>query len=318
MAANLNSRAEAKRRQNTINVRLNNEAKARGVPLEVLRAQMVFECFLSRVFSSETSDWVVKGGTALLMRNGSGRFTRDIDMARKQPWLDVQEVRKEFERIAQVRHSDPFTFRFKGIETVRGTDPDEYKSPALRASLTALMGTIEFQSFTVDVTEQRWNQEPPEPLLISPIIDSLIDGPGNGEFTVRATPIESHLSDKVCAMYEVHPSGISNRYHDLADIITIIQTQELVGTDLREKLEHESKRRGIGLPESMKSPGEEWVAGFRKNAPRFAGLPEGLYELNAALDYVGKCLNPVLGGTLSPDSRWNCVTQQWEKGQGSR
>ncbi len=102
------SRAEDKRRQTRINMRLQNEANSRQVPLEVLRAQTVFECFLSRVFSDGSSNWILKGGTALLMRNGSGRFTRDIDMARKRPWLDTEEVQEELGQLLADKRPDPF------------------------------------------------------------------------------------------------------------------------------------------------------------------------------------------------------------------
>ncbi|WP_257160113.1 nucleotidyl transferase AbiEii/AbiGii toxin family protein [Corynebacterium cystitidis] len=198
------------------------------------------------------------------------------------------------------------------MKTVRTEDPEGYKSAALRISLTVSVGVVEFHTFKIDVTEQRRLQEPPEICSVSPVIDTLMDTPVCRTFTIRVTPVESHLADKICAMYELHPSGVSNRYHDLADIITIIRTQKFSGAELKHKLKYEALRRGVELPGAMMSPGEKWEAEFPGKARGYAGFPSELQNLDRALNYAGHCLNPVLGGTLRSGVHWNHQTRKWE------
>lgn len=92
------SRTEAKNLQKSIAMRIDHLSKTEDRSKDSIRYQLLFECFLRRIFAHQDSGWVLKGGTALLMRNGHGRFTQDIDLARAQKWDDTEEIRQEFEK----------------------------------------------------------------------------------------------------------------------------------------------------------------------------------------------------------------------------
>lgn len=67
-------KVESKRIQQRFNRQIKSEAKQRGVPVNLLRYQVVFESFLYRLFLDGNKQWFLKGGASLLMRNGSGRL----------------------------------------------------------------------------------------------------------------------------------------------------------------------------------------------------------------------------------------------------
>ncbi|WP_373566934.1 nucleotidyl transferase AbiEii/AbiGii toxin family protein [Corynebacterium kozikiae] len=73
-----------------------------------IQFQLVFECFLSRIFAEPSTDWVLKGGTALLMRNGSGRFTKDIVLAHGAIWGGVEEIAFELRSLNETRGKRSF------------------------------------------------------------------------------------------------------------------------------------------------------------------------------------------------------------------
>lgn len=130
---------------------------------------------------------------------------------------------------------------------------------------------------------------------------------------MNVTPIETHLADKVCAMYERHPGKAneeSTRLHDLVDIVTIVQTWPISAEVLCEKLRHESGRRHVSLPSAVTSPGPHWDENFAKKAPGYRGLPENLYSLDDALAHVGNCLDPVLGG-VRESGQWDPRIGKW-------
>lgn len=76
------SRRESKERQKKLNQAIARRSKDRGLPSDLIRYQIAFEGFLERVFQSGSDEWVLKGGASLLMRNGKGRTTTDVDLAR--------------------------------------------------------------------------------------------------------------------------------------------------------------------------------------------------------------------------------------------
>lgn len=305
------SKLEDRKKQQAINLRLQTEARRRKVSIEIIRTQTVFECFLRRVFSVDNPGWMLKGGASLLMRNGTGRFTRDLDLSRAEEWSNSQTVAEEFREIAQRQSDDPFTFRVEKVDTIHPTDPTGYSGPSVRIHISANIGLRQFHKFTIDVTVRRLTQFPAARVPVVPIIN-LITGNENSEcFYVYATAIEGHLADKICAMYESYPSGPSTRYRDLTDIITILQTQSFSAEKLTNALYHESHRRHLSLPHELKSPGLEWEKGFSDHAKKDGSLTKNLQNLSNALSYAGNCINPILADIPLANGYWDYRQHQW-------
>ncbi|WP_291046616.1 nucleotidyl transferase AbiEii/AbiGii toxin family protein [Herbiconiux sp.] len=282
----------------SLQAKLNNEARRRGVTADVIRKQYIFTVFLSRLFSPEPQPpWILLGGNALLIRTGGGRFTQDIDLARESEWTSTDDVRAELRSLADSgADRDPFIFVVVAVEPYSEPDPFDYGTKTAKARVQALLGTQVFDTFTVDLTERRHLDALVDQVPLRAVIDhdTLSHLP-----SVPTTPLENHLADKVCAMYERHGSdgdSPSTRYRDLADIVRILDAGPIDAARLREVLDRESGRRRITLPSRMEAPAKEWRTAFPRQARTFAEYPSKLYELDASLDATRPCLDPILSG----------------------
>jgi hypothetical protein len=101
--------------------------------------QEYFRRFLSRIFSErDDSDWLLKGGTGVLARVGSGRRTTDVDLFRANNTLDGALA--ELIRLASIDLGDFFRFvRTKHESVVRGDQ--QTSRPALRATASTSTST---------------------------------------------------------------------------------------------------------------------------------------------------------------------------------
>mgnify|MGYP002712384726 CR=1 FL=1 len=302
------SKRESKERQKKLNQGIAKRAKDLKLPSELIRYQIAFEGFLERVFQSGSDEWVVKGGAALLMRNGEGRTTTDIDLARVAELGPLASIEAEIKQIAQRPGQGPLTYRVKSVQQKRIGSSDGYKGPTYEVSLDAMMGAVVFQAFSLDLTEQRHTQEPYERVKVDLTLGK-ISSENLEPVSIYATAIESQLADKICAMRETHRSGYSNRYHDLADIITILLTQSFSARDLKSTCEHEARRRRLEVPAGMWAP-PSWATGYRRHAETYFGLPEKYHDFARAIAFASEVLNPALAGNLST-ARWDPDIQSW-------
>ena len=174
--------------------------------------------------------------------------------------------------------------------------------------IDAMTGAVVFQAFSMDLTEQRHTQQPHERVELRPVLDELI-AEEVAPFAVFATAIESQLADKICAMREEHRSGDSTRYHDLADIITILLTQHIAAEKLTIACHHEVRRRGIEIPNAIWAP-QNWTTGYSSRAETYFGLSDRYRNFSEAMAFASNVLNPALAGELT-GARWDPVTQSW-------
>ncbi|GAA0905339.1 hypothetical protein Vau01_072680 [Virgisporangium aurantiacum] len=64
------------------------------------------------------------------------------------------------------------------------------------------------------------------------------------------------------------------------------------------------------LPDRMRSPGPEWETGYPAFAARETLIAERYHHLFEALRYVGECLDPVLGQSVTA-GRWTPPDRRW-------
>ncbi|HET6987524.1 MAG TPA: nucleotidyl transferase AbiEii/AbiGii toxin family protein [Kribbella sp.] len=300
---------EANRLRQSLGTKLANEAKSRGVAADPIRKQYIFTIFLSRIFQDPDAPWALLGGNALLIRTGGGRFTQDVDLARETPWTSPEDALAELRQLSsRPHHGDPFTFELYSVTTQREADPSGYGTETAKVKARALLGGQEFETFRIDLTTRRHLDAPVDQVPLTPIIDhqTLRDLP-----SVPTTPIEHHLADKICALYERHgPDGDdpSTRYRDLADIVRIVAAIPFDAARLITVLQREASRRQMTLPNKVHAPSEHWVVGFPRSAAGFAEYPREYWDLNAALTFSSTCLDEILtgertSGTWDPDRR---------------
>jgi hypothetical protein len=123
-------------------------------------------------------------------------------------------------------------------------------------------------------------------------------------------PLADQVADKVSAMYERHGEAASNRWRDLADLVLLVsENDELDAAQLSAALTVRQRvaRSPLTLPAAMGIPGPEWKAGYPAFARRETLIDERYHDLDAALRFVGECLDPVLSREI--------VTGLWDSGR---
>lgn len=289
----------------SLNSLLKNEARRRGVTVELVRKQYIFTVFFRRVFAREQTGWMLLGGNALLIRTGGGRFTRDIDLARASGWESPEALLTELRGLVADEPTDGFRFEVTGVLEHDRTDAYGYGTATSKVGVRSFLGAVPFEPFSIDISVRRHVEGPVDRIAPMQVIDhpSLIDLP-----LIPTVPVENHLADKICAMYEPHETGVSTRYRDLADIVRIIKDLRFNAGQLDKLLEHESQRRRIQRPGALTSPGSQWSTGYESAARGFAEFPVELQSLDASLAYASGCLTDVLArhrrtGTWDPEAQ---------------
>lgn len=280
--------------------RLKAEAKARGRPLEELRREFLFQRFLALLFSNSEGTWVLKGGASLLMRLAEARSSKDLDLLHLGE-IDPVEAIAELRDQTAPREGDHLTFVIgDGISYSR-------TNPVVEISVTSYIGA-QYGTFSIDLATELHLLAVPERVRPKPVVEV----PGLAELPeIVLYPLTDQIADKICAMYELYGDlqSPSSRYRDLVDLTIIIATCELKAEPIRAALNSECKRRGIELPKAMTSPDETWARGYRAYASK-TKITQELHQLEAALEYAGTCLNPLLDGSLTsgtwqPRVGWN-------------
>jgi predicted nucleotidyltransferase component of viral defense system len=267
--------------------RLKSEAKARGRSLEELRREFLFQRFLALIFSVPDIQWVLKGGAGLLMRLTEARFSKDLDllhMGELPPDAAISELRE----LTAPRDGDHLTFVIEdGVAYSR-------TNPVVEISVTAYIGA-RYGSFPIDLARELHLLAVPERIQPTPVVEL----PGLAELPeIVVYPLADQVADKVCAMYELYGDlqRPSSRYRDLVDLTIIVSACELEAKPVVRALQSGSKRRRIQLPERMVAPGPHWPAGYAAYASK-TKIDPALYTMEAALDHVGICINPLLDGS---------------------
>lgn len=289
-----------------LDAKLRAEARARGANITHVRKQYVFTLLFKRLFHDAHGSWALVGGNALLLRIGVGRFTDDVDLTYTHAWDDAEQLRTELTRVASRDVGDGFTFRFTRADNRRQPDDFGYGTTSAKVAAEAVLAGKVFETFTLDIALKRHVQDPVQYVPARAVIahPTLEDLP-----LVPVVRIESHLADKVCAMYETHHGGKpSTRYRDLADIVRIVTNLPIDAARLAQTLGHEAGRRHLELSPQLISPHEQWQHEYPKAAKEFSEFPVQYQSLEASLACAAQCLTPVLSrerlaGTWNPHAR---------------
>ncbi|MGC9670629.1 nucleotidyl transferase AbiEii/AbiGii toxin family protein [Planosporangium sp. 12N6] len=285
--------------RSAVDAKLRALARETHRPFTELRREFLYQRFLARVFQ-DGSLWVLKGGIGLLTRIPGARHSRDIDLLH----LEAEPALAEAELRAIGRRNLGDYLRFEIVRSVALLVDD-----ALRLKTEVYAGTTKWESFDIDVSCERHFVATVEPIRPRPILEVA----GVPELpTFRLYPLVDQIADKVAAMYEIHGGGEpSNRYRDLVDLALLIGSQEVDAALLLAALRsrEQNARSRVTLPTAMHSPGTGWTDGYPAEARR-SSLRADLQQLDAALAYVGACLNPILDGTVAT-GKWSPDTLTW-------
>lgn len=119
--------------------RLRAEAKRRGRPTAGVRREFVFQRFLARVFSEPHCQWVLKGGTGLLVRIREARYSKDIDLVVPIDHVDLDGAVDSLRADIRTDTGDHLTFAIDSV-----TRPSDGQSAAM-LRVTCYTGTTPFE-----------------------------------------------------------------------------------------------------------------------------------------------------------------------------
>ncbi|MFW6641864.1 nucleotidyl transferase AbiEii/AbiGii toxin family protein, partial [Nocardiopsis algeriensis] len=250
--------------------------------------------------SLRSPHWVLKGGASLLMRLAEARFSKDLDLLHLGD-LSPDAAVAELRALTAPREGDHLTFVIEdGISYSR-------TNPVVEISVTAYIGA-KYSGFPIDLARELHLLAAPERIQPAPVVEI----PGLAKLPeIVVYPLADQVADKVCAMYELYGDlqSTSSRYRDLVDLALIVSTCELEAEPISRSLQSESKRRGMRLPEQMVPPGPQWPIGYRSYA-RKTKIDTALHTMEAALEHVGACMNPLLNGSRDrgrwlPETGWS-------------
>jgi hypothetical protein len=284
--------------------RLRAAARERGRPPGELHREFLLQRFLARIFA-QPSAWVLKGGAGLLVRLPGARYSDDLDLLYPLQETDLIQAVAELRQLAsQPLDGDYLRFEIADPRARIGQTADQVVA---QVKVAARVGTAQFGGFPIDLSmKQR-----PLPNVDRVRPDPVVELPGVAglpEFVLY--PLPDQIADKVCAMYDTYGGHQpSTRYHDLVDLALIVTTSRIDALPTAEALRAEAARRGVRLPASLESPGVQWTSGYAATAAD-TSLPPELQTLDAALDTVGSCLNPLLQEANSRGV-WDPIAACW-------
>lgn len=265
--------------------------------------QMHYDRFLCRVFSEdERSEWVLKGGSAMLARIPATRRTLDADLF--EQGYDLNQSLEDLKRLASKDLHDFFAFTFESVTPIAQGDNQPYLD-GYRVVFRMRLGTKELSNIHVDLVTHQGalrNVEVVFPRNLPALPKEL------ETHRYRLYPIVNQIADKACAVVERIGGRESTRIKDLVDLVIIASTQDCTASELTEAVRDECGRRRLAFPLDFRIPATWRTAQFRQTA---SGTPVQSYDLNDAAALVARFLDAP-GSETADSARWNHVNRRWE------
>lgn len=274
-------------------------ARQGSIPVVRLRKLVAFERLLARLLVVAPDQWILKGAMALHFRLAARfRTTRDMDLGR---WDDERAATDDLVAAEKVDLGDHFRFA-----VVRTDKLDQLlEGAAVRYHVSAYLAGRRFEELTLDIGFG-------DPLTVEP---ERLRGPdllGFAEIDpteVPTLPLEPHVAEKLHAYTRsyagAHPS---TRTKDLIDLVLIPSLFPFQAGRLRTALQTTFGARSTHpLPASLPPPPPGWGTAYRKLAAE-VGLPP---EVATGHHQAALFLDPLLGGSVADDARWDPGALTW-------
>ncbi|MFI6448485.1 nucleotidyl transferase AbiEii/AbiGii toxin family protein [Kitasatospora sp. NPDC050543] len=291
--------------KSAVKARAQQQAKVTGLPISALMDRFYYQRLLARIFRHDPGGWMLKGGQALLVRFARARQSRDIDLYR--PDAEAPEAALDaFRKAAALDLGDGLAFSMRGSTLLP-------KGQGVKLKVDVLLGSEKVHTISIDLMTNLRPLGEPERVPLEPVLPA--DWPDDWPDVVLY-PLTDHVADKICAMYESHPPGLtpSSRFRDLADLLLIAQQNMLKATLTIAAIQSEqSRRQALGgqldLPAAFTVPDPNtWPAGYRQAAAAVPAL-NGCADLEAATPLATAFMTPLLDGTAR--GQWNPTASQW-------
>ncbi|WEV59546.1 nucleotidyl transferase AbiEii/AbiGii toxin family protein [Bifidobacterium sp. ESL0728] len=264
--------------------------------------QIHYDRFLCRVFSEGAeSDWVLKGGSAMLARIPSTRRTLDIDIFRNG--YDLDESLADLKRLAAIDLHDYFTFVFDSVRSISNGDNQPYLT-GINVSFKMFLGAKQLENVNIDLVEHTGKLdigkavEPRNRVKVGQL----------STFPYRLYPIANQFADKVCAVVELVNGRESTRVKDLVDLTIILTTQSLNASELYRALFDEANKRKLNWPLDFRIPKSWTDMQFRKSSKN-TGAEN--YSLGETESLAQKMLNRLYELGESSQAEWSPEQRKW-------
>lgn len=258
--------------------------------------QAYYDRFLCRVFSdTETSAWVLKGGTGMLARVPNARRTVDADLYRAG--YDKDQALADLRRLVVIGLGDHFRFVYREHHAILAGDAQPY-TDGFRVTFDAYLGVKLVDTIKIDLsagagpTDGVEVREPANRLRLPRLVS----------YPYRVHPVANQVADKVCATIASYDGRPSSREKDLVDLVVIATTQVVHAEELRDAIRAECARRRLQVPGQFVIPAN-WG---RSYAALAVNTPAGPYSFVSAGDLMRAFIGPILAnvarGTWEPPS----------------
>lgn len=261
--------------------------------------RFVRERFLVRIFENqETSQWVLKGGMALLLRIPNARATRDLDFSIKGQ-TDLQQAIEEVATTAA--KASPDFLEFVLIEQVPFKRGEErHGREGARLKFLPLFGGKPENVLSIDIVLD------PQPLFGEVEYGDTLFGEALGFSSARPLlfPLADQIAEKACALHEVFSGNQSTRSKDFFDLALLAATKEIGSREIVQALLFESERRSLELVE------------FRSDSPhrdKYLELARDFPDLPQVFDVAIALVNSFLYGGLLTHKQviWSPSEREW-------
>ncbi|MFF3668263.1 nucleotidyl transferase AbiEii/AbiGii toxin family protein [Microtetraspora malaysiensis] len=261
------------------------------------RRQFAYDRLLARLFATDETGWILKGGVALLARLSTARHSADVDVVAHADSPEAGFV--ALRAASEAELGDFFAFRFdRPRSLVQGVE-------GIRVGVEAWLGPRRFERFGVDLVTGAVITGRPE---MSPPILAL-DIPGLFRPSYRLYPLVDTVSDKVMAMMEDHNGRPSTRFRDLVDLVLIARSRSLRAGELGTAFTSEARRRTLLHDARLEVPDEAmWTAGYASLVAELPWIAER--SLPEAMAVAKALVDPVLSGQVLSGT-WDPVTLSW-------
>jgi hypothetical protein len=277
-------------------------AKDRSLTVQERIRIEYFHRFLSRIFSEvDASDWVLKGGTAMLARVASARTTTDVDLIRGS--LSLNAALEDLRHLAAADLGDFFRFDYTGFSNAVDGNQQPY-TEGYQVSFDVYIGANKKDSFHVDLVVN---------VVITDQVDiaqpaNALDLPKLPSKPYRLYPVVDQIADKVCATLALYSGSPSSREKDLVDLVVLVVTQDVDATKLRRALEVEARVRSLVLPDIFEVPAN-WGTRYAKLASTVPACA-GYRSVDDAKTLMNSFIKFVLDGSAAGRT-WNHTRLDW-------
>jgi hypothetical protein len=202
--------------------RLQQEAKSKGIDLQRVRRKVAFDRLLARLFSESDPPFFLKGGYAMELRLASSRATKDMDLTYLQRFVNQEElaadlILTQLQGFAAVDLGDYFLYRLESAQLTLDNAP----YGGFRYPVVSLVAGRPFVQFHLDVGGD---------FLVRST--EMIQAPdwlnfcGISSPSVRMISVEQQIAEKFHAYTLPREHGKNSRVKDLVDILLLTRMRE--------------------------------------------------------------------------------------------